>query len=253
MVLPAAKLSSYLKTYSDTFERESREEINLKRCGSFVVALLAMSVGQVNADLVLTFGNSTAGEELYDSSANTTLSGATFTTTGILGSGTDTYATGDTAPNTGVSFDLTVTSSGPSLNFTNQAIRPAGNIESGNGNTLTFAISNVSGLLAGQSLNFTGLTTWFGTADDGTNGEGYAINGMGVEVPVAATGNGYDVPDFTNFGVANSMTISAVQFGAMPSSFQIRSVQVGLTAVPEPTSFVMFGVCGMGLFIRRRK
>ena len=164
---------------------------------------------------------------------------------------TGAFTTAAVGGSAGISFDFTISTTNGGLAPQDTALGVAGGtagsgLDNSNGagpqETMTFTISNFSGLGAGETLAIIGVGISFGN----NGGEVYTINGGPDTAFVGGTPQAIDTPD----GV--SVTIGAGSTGDTRFAIDTFTVEV-VSAVPEPSGVSLLGLAAMGLLGRRRR
>ncbi|QTN32395.1 PEP-CTERM sorting domain-containing protein [Akkermansiaceae bacterium] len=210
-----------------------------------IIGCLVIASGAANAAVVVDFGNSPSTTQLTQVNP-----AASINVTGI---GESTSYTSGTFTTTGgpITFDLGITASstiqGQNLGFgVNGGSASVGVDNNVNGSALesmTFTISNFSGLGVGETLEITSISILF--AD--TN-ESYTINGGSSTLFAVSASTGSQAIDVTGTG-------TTLAFGAGTSGdtrFAIDGITVSVIAIPEPSTSLI-ALAGVGLLAFRRR
>jgi hypothetical protein len=171
------------------------------------------------------------------------------------GIGESTYYISGSFTTTGgpITFDLGITATNGNIQGQNLAFGVTGgsaglgvdnNIDGSTLESMTFTISNFSGLGVNETLEITGIRTLFGIT-----GETYRINGGGN---VGFTATVDSIPELINVTGTGTTLIFGAGTGG-DTRFGIDAIQVSVVAIPEPSSFalIMLGLGGLCLLRRR--
>lgn len=198
------------------------------------LASIGMATGAANAAVTLALG-----------SASSSKLDASTSTTGISQSSPYASGTFATANPASVTFDLLASSTNGNL-----TAQPGGwgvtggsaafgiDNQSGNLETITYTISNVTGLGVGESLVFRTVSLDFGTD---SAGETYRIDGGG-NISFTSSPQNAPLADPTSF------TIGAGTSG--DSRFVVNGLTVAV--IPEPST-ALLGALGFLALLRRRR
>jgi hypothetical protein len=220
------------------------KKIKLKNTIALGLTGLGLAVGSANAAVFVDFGNQQSDDSQQASagtvsniSATSAFTTGSFTTTGgpiTFELVTTTFSGNLTGQDKG--WSVTDGSTSNAIDNSNSASGPF--------ETMTFTISEFTGLGAGETLEILGVSVLFAT-----DTESYTING-GSDTFFTLDSTGSNPAEFISVS-GTAFTIGAGSSG--DTKFAIDGITVGVVAVPEPSSAALLGLAGLALMLRRRR
>jgi hypothetical protein len=234
---------------SDGLEKPMRKQMTNKLLmviAAAVIGLGGLAATSADAAIVVDFGNDPAATQLTQVNPAAAINVADVQESSSFTSGT--FTTTGAGP---VTFDLDITATaniqgqnfGFGVNGGTAGLGVDNNNTAGPLETMTFAISDFTGLGVGESLVITHVTLLFGTTS-----ETYTING-GSDIFFTTA---QEMPDVVDVPDATTVTIGAGTQGDTRFAIDSITVAVETTAIPEPASLAM-GLMGLTLIGMRRR